>query len=927
MRVVKRLSSNKKLLPLPVFEELENISSSYFNNQLGWTIPNGIVKSIKHNLREYQLNAIFYYHMTQTTEQFKYRNMNHVLFNMATGSGKTDIMASLILYLFKEQGYQNFLFLVNTNGVLTKTIDNLTNQSSIKYLFNQIMEIDGERISIEQVDNFKQNLDKNTIYIKLGTVQSVSSDIYTVKENSMGLKSYEKDKVVILGDEAHHFSASTKSEKEKEKTWEGTINDILNAHKDNKLLEFSATIDLSNKNIYSKYKDKIVYKYTLDKFILEGFSKNVLRIETSTYDKDKMLDAVLLSQLRKDIGRKYDPNFKPVIMFKSQKIDSSNNAEKNFIDIINSITVENLKSFLERQMLTESGDFSALKLSYEYYLKLYDEGKLSKKIVEIQNDFSHRNIINANDTDRSGMIEKGQYNALNTLESPNNDFRVVFAVAKLTEGWDVLNLYDIVRLSENAKSDRKSTTSEAQLIGRGARYNPFKIDGKISFTRRFDDRDKSNKLLEQLHFHTSNESQYVKNLVKSLEEINLISGSDKIRAPLETKVKSSFKKSNAYKKGSLYYNKTIMVEDSYYSDISKYGINNSEDVTIELLSSSRELNYKDKVSSDINLHQIALFKTGVVPERYYKKAMARNSFFHFANIKKILPMLKSMNEFLEDKWLNIYNRKIFVSVPVGITYEELEPTDVLKAIEIYLQRVEVVLKSNFKKSIGTSEFTPIPICDLIKDYSKNPTPLDLMTEKIDKYENNEEWFVYSHAIVNGLENKLISHIGTIVDKIKIEGGYDEVFLLRLDENNYLRDDEGVRRSIKLHKFKNKDPNDIDIFNGFMPDFVLYVGFKDIPADRQMYHIYIEPKGADRELNDKWKEDLLLSLNDAEISFEDKVDDLKLLGVKFFVEGKNIQGEKVTDSKGTIKQIMELINLECDEEDIKIKDKIKSLGYS
>ncbi|MDA0062985.1 DEAD/DEAH box helicase family protein [Brachyspira hyodysenteriae] len=32
------------------------------------------------------------------------------MFNMATGSGKTLIMASLILYLY-EKGYRNFLFL------------------------------------------------------------------------------------------------------------------------------------------------------------------------------------------------------------------------------------------------------------------------------------------------------------------------------------------------------------------------------------------------------------------------------------------------------------------------------------------------------------------------------------------------------------------------------------------------------------------------------------------------------------------------------------------------------------------------------------------------------------------------------------------------------------------------------------------------
>ncbi|MEZ4800086.1 MAG: hypothetical protein R2809_09995 [Flavobacteriales bacterium] len=36
-------------------------------------------------------------------------------------------------------------------------------------------------------------------------------------------------------------------------------------------------------------------------------------------------------------------------------------------------------------------------------------------------------------------------NLLNTLEDENNPIRAVFA-QKLNEGWDVLNLFDIVRL-------------------------------------------------------------------------------------------------------------------------------------------------------------------------------------------------------------------------------------------------------------------------------------------------------------------------------------------------------------------------------------------------------------------------------------------------------------------------------------------------
>src|SRR5690625_6058371 len=86
----------------------------------------------------------------------------------------------------------------------------------------------------------------------------------------------------------------------------------------------------------------------------------------------------------------------------------------------------------------------------------------------MKRELSPNRIINANDTSQSGILEKGHYEALNSLESPTNLYRVIFAVARLTEGWDVLNLFDIVRLSDDpkAKGTKATTMSEAQLIGR-----------------------------------------------------------------------------------------------------------------------------------------------------------------------------------------------------------------------------------------------------------------------------------------------------------------------------------------------------------------------------------------------------------------------------------------------------------------------------
>lgn len=42
-----------------------------------------------------------------------------LLYHMATGSGKTLIMAGLIIYLY-QQGYRNFLFFVNSTNIIEK---------------------------------------------------------------------------------------------------------------------------------------------------------------------------------------------------------------------------------------------------------------------------------------------------------------------------------------------------------------------------------------------------------------------------------------------------------------------------------------------------------------------------------------------------------------------------------------------------------------------------------------------------------------------------------------------------------------------------------------------------------------------------------------------------------------------------------------
>src|SRR5699024_8187147 len=99
-------------------------------------VPEYIKDNLSHPLREYQEQALRQFIFTQKADNADL-SFKHLLFHMATGSGKTLVLASTILYLFKEHNQQNFIFFVNSDAIIKKTYDNLTNESSSKYLFRK----------------------------------------------------------------------------------------------------------------------------------------------------------------------------------------------------------------------------------------------------------------------------------------------------------------------------------------------------------------------------------------------------------------------------------------------------------------------------------------------------------------------------------------------------------------------------------------------------------------------------------------------------------------------------------------------------------------------------------------------------------------------------------------------------------------------
>ena len=201
----------------------------YLSKRIDKTIPDFVINNLnpKFSIRQYQNEAFsrfFDYYVNYDEKEIPI----HLLFNMATWSGKTLIMAWLILYLY-NQWYRNFLFFVNSNNIIDKTKDNFLKTNSSKYLFNQNITFDWKIVNIQQVDNFEW-ANKDNINICFTTIQKLHSDLTTDKENSITLDDFKKEKIVLISDEAHHTQASTKKKNKErlieEASFENTVEKI-----------------------------------------------------------------------------------------------------------------------------------------------------------------------------------------------------------------------------------------------------------------------------------------------------------------------------------------------------------------------------------------------------------------------------------------------------------------------------------------------------------------------------------------------------------------------------------------------------------------------------------------------------------------------------------------------------------------------------
>lgn len=814
-------------------------------------VPNYILDNLKPGFgkRPYQIES-FQRFILCYNEEFtgKPKNPFHLMYNMATGSGKTLIMAGLILYLY-EKGFRNFLFFVNSNNIIRKTKDNFLNPQASKYLFNDKIFINGKEITIKETDIF-DSADDDNINIKFTTIQQLHIDLINTKENSITLEDLKDKKMILIADEAHHLNSATKSKGELLGSWEGTILEILNQNINNILLEFTATIDYESAEIFKKYQDKVIFKYDLLDFRLDKFSKEINIIRSYYDEKERILQATILNLYRQELATKNNINLKPVILFKAKRtIKESEQNKQNFHNLIDELSVDMIEK------INDSSTIPIIKKAFEFFET--NNINFSEIVNRLKISFKNENCLSANNDDEA---EKNQI-LLNTLEDENNPIRAIFAVQKLNEGWDVLNLFDIVRLYEDRDGKNgkpgKTTLSEAQLIGRGARYFPFSIEeGQDKFTRKYDDDiDNDLKVLEELYYHTKEDSRYISELKKALIETGIYEDEDNL-IEKELKLKDEFKKTNFYKKGQVFFNKKIIKSFSNIKSFKDLGVNNTNFKHTLASGSGRVSSVFFEKESPITNDDIVIqkdIKLSEIPYHIIRFSISQNPFFYFENVNHFFPNLTSLREFIEDEK---YLGGLEITFSGNIKrLKDISNNDYLMALNELLQLIESEIKGNITQYEG-SNFISLPIHKVFKDKVVRVRKGDVREDGQEKLVSQHSWYAFNANYGTSEEKSFVELFARRFEGLKDK--FENIYLIRNE------------REIKI--FDN-------IGRAFEPDFILFC--KEIKGEQLTYQVFIEPKGTHLIANDKWKENFLKELREDKKSFKIETDRYVITAVPFY----------------------------------------------
>ncbi|MCQ2889519.1 DEAD/DEAH box helicase family protein [Helicobacter pylori] len=797
-------------------------------------LPTHITSNLKKELRDYQKQAIDNY---LEKRQFN-PTQKHFMFEMATGSGKTLVMAGLILECYK-QGYQNFIFFVNSASILEKTKLNFTDSISSKYLFSENININDENIEIKSINNLNES-HNNAINIYFSTIQGLFSLFTRAKENAITIEDLKDQKLVFLADEAHHLNTETKkklndNEASEKRNWESVVKLALEQNKDNLLLEFSATIP-KEKSVKDKYENLKVVTYTLKEFSEDKFCKNIYSLSYENKELETRFLGACVSSLYKELLAQHHniENFKPCILFKSERIEESKKNQEHFNTFLENLSPLDLENFFH---YSRNAFFKAAK-------NFFDEQNHAPNLVAfLQTKFKKSTQINTNNEKE---LERGML-LLNSLEDRDNPKRVIFSVDKLNEGWDVLNLFDIVRLKN--KANQKDTIKDAQLIGRGARYYPFSYNdfkpSRIEFYQRKFDLSNPLSVLERLDYHAIYNSEFIAKLKKELQELGLgLIEKEKTTIPLTpTKRFKCYYASNTKDKKKNLFNKD-------YSDPVEATLKSLHVPLFAFDVREKKVDFKEENKGDTTYY--IPHTLDKIPINYFLKALNLKN-LDFKTLKKAFKKHAFNNKvgFIEQ----------YIS-PLKTNFHKNQKFDDNKT----LLKLAVYIIENLKDTLLKEQDKPSVSALELKEFETHNKSLS--ASELEKDIPFYEWLLFK-------------------DMRKLDSDLEREFLDFINKNKEILDKKFKEWCV----LRNDHFAELKVFcniegpfyaQGFEPDFIL---FAQTHEDEFLgFTCYMEAKGEHLEPSNAWKEEFLEMLENATLKSHNKK--LHLKGLPFFTFTNN-----------------------------------------
>ncbi len=358
------------------------------------------------------------------------RNFPSICFALATGVGKTRLMGAFVAYLYLAKDIKNFFVLAPNLTIYNKLIEDFSNTTHPKYVFQGIGEFVHNNPVIITGDNYNsigELYREQEIRINVFNISKINSEMRggklpRIKRLSEYLgDSYfnylsNLDDLVLLMDESHHYRADRGM-------------DVINELKPILGLELTATPQVERSGGAIKFKN-VVYEYSLAKAIRDGFVKEPAVATRKDFDPSQY-NLVDLDRIKLEDGIRIHEDTKVALDIFSR--DNKMVPVKPFVLVVAKDTEH------------------ARKLKELIVSNAFFEGHYADKVMEI-----HSN--------QTGEEKDENIAQLLTLENPDNKIEIVIHVNMLKEGWDVTNLYTIIPLRTAA-----STTLREQTIGRGLR--------------------------------------------------------------------------------------------------------------------------------------------------------------------------------------------------------------------------------------------------------------------------------------------------------------------------------------------------------------------------------------------------------------------------------------------------------------------------